>query len=333
MSARPEGQVSGSAAALGAAVAEQVGRVIVGKADRTRLLTVALLADGHVLLDDVPGVAKTLLVRTLAAALGLSFSRIQCTPDLLPGDVTGSLVFDQRAGEFDFRPGPVFANIVLADEINRATPRTQSAFLEAMQERGVTVDGVTHALPDPFLILATQNPVEQKGTFPLPEAQVDRFLISLRLGYPDAGEEATMLERFRETDPLADVRAAVTPEEVTAAQAAVRKVHVSNDVAGYVVALVRATRESALVRLGASPRASLALQRAAQASAALDGRGFVVPDDVQALVEPVLAHRLVLARDAHPRRGHGRLRAAGGRARRARARGVRGAGRRRRVRE
>ncbi len=299
MSARPEGQVSGSAAALGAAVAEQVGRVIVGKADRTRLLTVALLADGHVLLDDVPGVAKTLLVRTLAAALGLSFSRIQCTPDLLPGDVTGSLVFDQRAGEFDFRPGPVFANIVLADEINRATPRTQSAFLEAMQERGVTVDGVTHALPDPSLILATQNPVEQKGTFPLPEAQVDRFLISLRLGYPDAGEEATMLERFRETDPLADVRAAVTPEEVTAAQAAVRKVHVSNDVAGYVVALVRATRESALVRLGASPRASLALQRAAQASAALDGRGFVVPDDVQALVEPVLAHRLVLARDAY----------------------------------
>ena len=290
--------MSGSAAALGAAVAEQVGRVIVGKADRTRLLTVALLADGHVLLDDVPGVAKTLLVRTLAAALGLSFSRIQCTPDLLPGDVTGSLVFDQRAGEFDFRPGPVFANIVLADEINRATPRTQSAFLEAMQERGVTVDGVTHALPDPSLILATQNPVEQKGTFPLPEAQVDRFLISLRMGYPDAGEEATMLERFRETDPLADVRAAVTPEEVTAAQAAVRKVHVSNDVAGYVVALVRATRDSALVRLGASPRASLALQRAAQASAALDGRDFVVPDDVQALVEPVLAHRLVLARDA-----------------------------------
>jgi MoxR-like ATPase len=298
MSARPEGQVSGSAAALGAAVAEQVGRVIVGKADRTRLLTVALLADGHVLLDDVPGVAKTLLVRTLAAALGLSFSRIQCTPDLLPGDVTGSLVFDQRAGEFDFRPGPVFANIVLADEVNRATPRTQSAFLEAMQERGVTVDGVRHALPDPSLILATQNPVEQKGTFPLPEAQVDRFLISLRMGYPDAGEEATMLERFRETDPLADVRAAVTPEEVTAAQAAVRKVHVSNDVAGYVVALVRATRDSALVRLGASPRASLALQRAAQASAALDGRDFVVPDDVQALVEPVLAHRLVLARDA-----------------------------------
>jgi MoxR-like ATPase len=298
MSAQAGVRAPGGAAALGAAIEGQVGRVIVGKSSQTRLLSVALLADGHVLLDDVPGVAKTLLVRTLAAALGLSFSRIQCTPDLLPGDVTGSLVFDQRAGEFDFRPGPVFANIVLADEINRATPRTQSAFLEAMQERGVTVDGVTHALPDPFLVMATQNPVEQKGTFPLPEAQIDRFLISLRMGYPDSGEEVTMLERFRETDPLTEVRAAVAPEEVAAAQAAVRKVHVSEDVAGYVVALVRATRESALVRLGASPRASLALQRAAQASAALDGRDFVVPDDVQALVEPVLAHRLVLARDA-----------------------------------
>jgi MoxR-like ATPase len=298
MDAQPEGRSPGSIAALGAAIAEQVGRVIVGKDAQTRLLSVALLAEGHVLLDDVPGVAKTLLVQTLAAALGLSFSRIQCTPDLLPGDVTGSLVFDQRAAEFDFRPGPVFANIVLADEINRATPRTQSAFLEAMQERGVTVDGVTHALPDPFLVLATQNPVEQKGTFPLPEAQVDRFLVSLRMGYPDSGEEVVMLERFREADPLTEVRAAVAPEEVAAAQAAVRKVHVSADVAGYVVALVRATRESALVRLGASPRASLALQRAAQAAAALDGRDFVVPDDVQGLAEPVLAHRLVLARDA-----------------------------------
>jgi MoxR-like ATPase len=298
MDARPEGKAPGGAAALGAAIAEQVGRVIVGKADRTRLLTIALLADGHVLLDDVPGVAKTLMVRTLAAALGLSFSRIQCTPDLLPGDVTGSLVFDQQAGRFDFRPGPLFANIVLADEINRATPRTQSAFLEAMQERGVTVDGITHALPDPFLVLATQNPVEQKGTFPLPEAQVDRFLLSLRMGYPDSGEEVLMLERFRETDPLTEVRAAVAAGEVAAAQAAVREVHVSDDVAAYIVALVRATRASELVRLGASPRASLALQRAAQASAALDGRGFVVPDDVQALAEPVLAHRLVLARGA-----------------------------------
>ena len=298
MSARPGGQAPGSAAALGAAIAEQVGRVIVGKDAQTRLLSVALLSDGHVLIDDVPGVAKTLLVRTLAAALGLSFSRVQCTPDLLPGDVTGSLVFDQGAGEFDFRPGPVFANIVLADEINRATPRTQSAFLEAMQERGVTVDGVTHALPDPFLVLATQNPVEQKGTFPLPEAQVDRFLLSLRIGYPEADEEAAMLQRFRDADPLSGVEAVVGPDDLLAAQAEVRTVHVAADMAAYVVGLARATRESPLVRLGASPRASLALQRAAQAAAALEGRDFVVPDDVQYVLAPVLAHRLLLARDA-----------------------------------
>ena len=285
-------------AGIGKAVATEVGRVVVGKAAQARLLTVALLTDGHVLLDDVPGVAKTLLVRTLAAALGLSFCRVQCTPDLLPGDVTGSLVFDQRAGEFTFRRGPLFANIILADEINRATPRTQSAFLEAMQERGVTVDGVTHALPDPFLVLATQNPVEQRGTFPLPEAQVDRFLLAVRMGYPEADEELEMLERFRVRDPLAEVSEVVTPEQVVAARSAVRAVHVSRDVAAYVVALVRATREDPRMRLGASPRAALALQRAAQAWAALDGRDFVVPDDVQSLAEPVLAHRLVLARGA-----------------------------------
>jgi MoxR-like ATPase len=286
-----------TAATLGRALADEVGKVIVGKAGQTRLLTVALLADGHVLLDDVPGVAKTLLVRTAAAALSLSFCRVQCTPDLLPADVTGSLVYDQRAGEFTFRPGPLFANVLLADEINRATPRTQSAFLEAMEERGVTVDGVTHALPAPFIVLATQNPVELKGTFPLPEAQVDRFLLALRMGYPDAGDEVLMLDRFRVDDPLAEVRPVVTPEQVAAARLAVRAVHVADDVARYVVALTRATRESPLVRLGASPRASLALQRAAQAWAALDGRDFVVPDDVQALAEPVLAHRLLLARD------------------------------------
>ena len=283
---------------FGRAVQEQVGRVVVGKADQTRLLIIALLADGHVLLDDVPGVAKTLVVRTLSAALGLTFSRIQCTPDLLPADVTGSLVFDQKLGEFEFRPGPLFANVVLADEINRATPRTQSAFLEAMEERGVTVDGVTHALTRPFVMLATQNPVELKGTFPLPEAQVDRFLLSLRMGYPSAEDEALMLARFRAADPLAAVQPVVSPEDVLAVREVVRAVHVSDDVAGYVVALTRATRESDLVRLGASPRASLALQRAAQAAAALDGRDYVVPDDVQAVAAPVLAHRLILARDA-----------------------------------
>jgi len=288
----------GAAVAFGRAVQEQVGRVVVGKADQTRLLVIALLADGHVLLDDVPGVAKTLVVRTLSAALGLSFSRIQCTPDLLPADVTGSLVFDQKLGAFEFRPGPLFANIVLADEINRATPRTQSAFLEAMEERGVTVDGVTHALQRPFVMLATQNPVELKGTFPLPEAQVDRFLLSLRMGYPSADDEALMLERFRSADPLASVRPVVSPEDVLLVREVVRSVHVSGDVARYVVALTRATRGSELVRLGASPRASLALQRASQAAAALEGRDYVVPDDVQGVAAPVLAHRLLLARNA-----------------------------------
>ncbi len=291
-------RTSSAVVELGRAVAEQVGRVIVGKADQTRLLTVALLADGHVLLDDVPGVAKTLLVRTLSAALGLSFSRIQCTPDLLPADVTGSMIYDQKRGEFAFRPGPVFADIVLADEINRATPRTQSAFLEAMEERGVTVDGTTHVLPRPFTVLATQNPVELKGTFPLPEAQVDRFLLCLRMGYPSHDDETLMLRRFRTGDPLAGVRAVAGAEDLMVARAAVRGVHVADDVARYITALTRSTRETTLLRLGASPRASLALQHAAQAAAALDGRDFVTPDDVQDLLEPLLAHRLLLARDA-----------------------------------
>jgi MoxR-like ATPase len=259
---------------------------------------VALLADGHVLLDDVPGVAKTLLVRTVAAALGLSFARVQCTADLLPADVTGAMVFDQRRGDFDFRPGPLFANVVLVDEVNRATPRTQSAFLEAMEERGVTVDGVTHPLPRPFMLLATQNPVELKGTFPLPEAQLDRFLLRLRMGYPTGDEEILMLERFRTGDPLAEVRPVAAAESIPAARAAVRAVHVADDVARYLVALAQATRETPLLRLGASPRASLSLQHAAQAVAALAGRDYVTPDDVQELIVPVLAHRLIVARDA-----------------------------------
>ena len=258
----------------------------------------ALLADGHVLLDDVPGVAKTLLVRTVAAALGLSFARVQCTADLLPADVTGAMVFDQRRGDFDFRPGPLFANVVLVDEVNRATPRTQSAFLEAMEERGVTVDGVTHPLPRPFMLLATQNPVELKGTFPLPEAQLDRFLLRLRMGYPTGDEEILMLERFRTGDPLAEVRPVAAAESIPAARAAVRAVHVADDVARYLVALAQATRETPLLRLGASPRASLSLQHAAQAVAALAGRDYVTPDDVQELIVPVLAHRLIVARDA-----------------------------------
>ena len=304
MSAPGQGQNGGAAdpgrtaAELGRAVAEQVGRVIVGKADQTRLVTAALLAGGHVLIDDVPGVAKTLLVRTFAASLGLSFTRLQCTADLLPADVTGSTVFDQGKGAFEFRPGPIFANVVLADEVNRATPRTQSAFLEAMEERSVSVDGHTHALPRPLLVLATQNPVELKGTFPLPEAQLDRFLVRLRMGYPSEDEEAQMLARFRAGDPLSEVQAVDVAGRLPAAQTEVRDVHVADDVARYVVSLARATRETPLLRLGASPRASLALLHAAQAWAALDGRDFVTPDDVQTLAAPVLAHRLLLSRDA-----------------------------------
>jgi len=293
------GQVpDGAVTELGSAIAEQVGRVIVGKADQTRLITVTLLAGGHVLIDDVPGVAKTLLVRTFAASLGLTFSRIQCTADLLPSDVTGSTVFNQQTGAFEFRPGPLFANIVLADEINRATPRTQSAFLEAMEERGVTVDGTTHALPQPFMVLATQNPVELKGTFPLPEAQLDRFLLRVRMGYPSQADEVAMLMRFRAGDPLTEVRAVAVADDLPHIKESVRGVHVSEDVALYIAALARATREAPTLRLGASPRSSLALLHASQAWAALAGRGFVTPDDVQGLVAPVFAHRLLLSRDA-----------------------------------
>ncbi len=283
---------------LGGAVRERVGTVIVGKDEQIGLVLAALLAEGHVLIDDVPGLAKTLLVRTLAASLGLSFSRIQCTPDLLPGDVTGSQVFDQKAGEFRFRSGPVFANLVLADEINRATPRTQSSFLEAMEERTVTVDGEAHPLPRPFLVLATQNPVELKGTFPLPEAQLDRFLMRIRMGYPSAEEERAMLGRFRDADPLAEVTPVAGAAELLAGRDAVRGVYVSPDIERYVVEVVRATRESAALALGASPRAALALMRVAQARAALAGRDYVVPDDVTGLAVPVLAHRLLLGRDA-----------------------------------
>ena len=283
---------------LGRDVAGAVERVIVGKHEQVRLLLAALLAEGHVLVDDVPGVAKTLLVRTLAAALGLRFARVQCTPDLLPGDVTGSEVFDQRRGEFEFRPGPIFANLVLADEINRATPRTQSSFLEAMEERQVTVEGTSYPLPRPFLVLATQNPVELKGTFPLPEAQLDRFLMKLRMGYPTRDEEVAILVRFRDADPLAEVTPVAGAEDLLEARDVARSVHVATDVERYIVDLVRSTRGARDVLLGASPRSALALMKAAQASAALAGRGYVIPDDVAGLAVPVLAHRLLLARDA-----------------------------------
>ena len=283
-------------AQVAARTTEQVSSVIVGKEEQVNLLLVALLSEGHVLIDDVPGVAKTLLAKTLAAALGLRFARVQCTPDLLPADVTGSEVFNLKTGEFEFRPGPIFANVILVDEINRATPRTQSSFLEAMEERQVTVEGQSHELPRPFAVLATQNPVELKGTFPLPEAQLDRFLIRLRLGYPSAAEEERVLERFRSGDPFAAVVPVTSAEELALARDAARAVFVSPDVERYIVAIVRATRESAAVALGASPRAALSLMHAAQAAAVLAGRDYVTPDDVQRLAPAALAHRMMLSR-------------------------------------
>ncbi len=281
-----------------AEVVERTSAVIVGKKSQTKLLLVALLAEGHVLIDDVPGTAKTLLVRTLASVLGLQSSRVQCTPDLLPADVTGSVVYSERTAAFEFRPGPLFANVILADEINRASPRTQSAFLEAMQERQVTADGVSYPLPRPFLVLATQNPVELKGTFPLPEAQLDRFLLRLSMGYPSEQEEIAILERFRGPDPLAAVTALEEGFDALQIRAWLESVYVSPDVEAYIVALVRFTRDAADVELGASPRAAVQLMRAAQAAALLAGRDYVVPDDVNELASPVLAHRILLRRDA-----------------------------------
>src|SRR5215831_16470155 len=272
-----------------------IERVIVGKRHVVRLLMVALLCEGHVLIEDVPGIGKTMLARTLAAALDCSFRRIQFTPDMLPSDITGSNVFNQQSAQFEFRPGPVVANVVLTDEINRATPRTQSALLEAMEERQVSVEGVSLPLPRPFLVAATQNPVELEGTFPLPEAQLDRFLLRLGIGYPSAEEEAAILERFARDDPIRDVGPTVDTPTLLAWQGRRGSVRVAPDVRDYLLGLVRATREHADVALGASPRAALGLYRACQAWALLEGRDFVIPDDVKRLLGPALAHRLVLS--------------------------------------
>jgi MoxR-like ATPase len=281
------------------ALRENVGRVIVGKANAIDLLLVAILAEGHALIEDVPGMGKTMLAHALARSLDVSFSRIQGTADLLPSDVTGTSFFNQKAGEFEFRPGPIFASIVLADEINRATPRTQSALLEAMQERQVTVDGRTMPLPQPFLLIATQNPIELEGTFPLPEAQLDRFLLRLRLAYLEHEEERAMLYRFQGMRPLEALKPVASDSDIAALLPIVESVDVSQSVADYLLHIIRSTREHAAVELGASPRAALALFRAAQARAAMDGRGYVKPDDVKLLAGPVLAHRLVLS--AHTR--------------------------------
>ena len=273
----------------------QVERVIVGKRDVIDRLMVALLAEGHILIEDVPGIGKTKLARSLSLALGGSFHRIQFTPDLLPSDVSGSLVFSQRSGEFEFHPGPVFANVVLADEINRAGPRTQSSLLEAMEERQVSVERETHPLPRPFLVIATQNPVELEGTFPLPEAQLDRFFLSTDIGYPEREDERSMLQRFRGHDPLADLTPAVQPGDVGKLIETVQRIHIGSAVEDYLLDIVRGTREHEEIELGASPRSALSLARGAQALAAMNGRTFTIPDDVRAMALPVLAHRIIAA--------------------------------------
>lgn len=273
---------------------ENIQRVIVGKSEVIDLALVAILCEGHVLLEDVPGTGKTTLAKTIAASLGCTFRRVQFTPDLLPSDVTGIYYFNQKTQEFEFRPGPIMAQILLADEINRATPRTQSALLEAMQERQVTVDIDTHPLPRPFLVMATQNPIELEGTFPLPEAQLDRFLVKVALGYPDESDENEMLVRFEKIDPLYNLESVVTPEEIIHLQRQVRTVRVEDSVRRYLVNVCRATRLHDDILLGASPRATLALYHTCQAWAAVNERDFVIPDDVKRMAPPVLTHRLMV---------------------------------------
>ena len=282
-------------------IMKNISRVIVGKDQAIERLLVAPLAEGHVLLEDVPGVAKTLLAKSLAKSIGGSFNRVQFTPDLLPADITGFNIYDQKAGCFAFHAGPVITHVLLADEINRTIPRTQSSLLECMEERQVTVDGQTHPLPAPFFVMATQNPIELEGTFPLPEAQLDRFLLKTRLGYPDRDEEIRIMERFRESDPLEQLNAVVTPNDITKLQQARRRILVSEPVRDYIADMVRATRDHPAVRFGASPRGSLGLMRAAQARAILQGRAYILPDDVKYLARPVLAHRLILKEEGRLR--------------------------------
>jgi MoxR-like ATPase len=282
-------------------VVENIEKVIVGKADSVRLTVVGLLCQGHLLIEDVPGTGKTMLAKSLARSLGCSFNRIQFTPDMLPSDVTGVSIFNQKAQEFEFRPGPIMAQIVLTDEINRATPKTQAALLEAMEERQVTVDGITHRLPQPFMVLATQNPIEYEGTFPLPEAQMDRFLLRISLGYPAPHDEVHMMERQQIVHPVDELTQVVDADELLQAQADVKKVSVTQEVKKYIVDIVTDTRSHREVYLGASPRGSLAMLRGAQAVAAMLGRDYVVPDDVKSIAMSALAHRVIVGSAARIR--------------------------------
>jgi MoxR-like ATPase len=294
--------VTSPVAAVAGRIIENIEKVIVGKRAEIELTVVALLAEGHVLLEDVPGVAKTMLARSLARSLGCVFKRIQCTPDLLPNDITGSSIFNPKTADFEFRPGPVFAQILLADEINRATPRAQSALLEAMAERKVTSDGVNYDLEPPFFLIATQNPIDHEGTFPLPEAQLDRFLIRLSLGYPDNEQEILMLQRLRLRHPIDDLEAVASAEEILNCQRAVREVHADEKVNRYIVQVIQATREHPDLSLGGSPRASMALLHCAQAFAAVHGFDFVLPDDVKQMAHHTLGHRLIVRPESRLRK-------------------------------